>query len=472
MNLCHKSHEIVIFNESEKLLCPLYLLKGSITKPCSFAKITISSENPIEFSSSFCHTTGRFKVIVGDLVEQEYNLSISYCNAVKKFTLRRESPQSIRYTVKVLYIICKDHDGCFQSPNTTENTVSDACARATVGIKLVQSLFSDKLQEQGFGRKTFHLTSTCVPFYSKLPVDEAKRMDENSLWNYFAREIISTENQSSTSAHTKYVGFIGCTEYLGISDNNYVHENFKARTVGNAALGGGDFALFGTGCLYTWPKSITDVMSCFENTQAVDARNFLDDSNGRKTFGGCFATTLGSVCHEIGHIFDLGHTQGGIMGNGLDFINRVFMVTTKTEALPNRVTRKVQMNSNMTSDPRLTKLKHTNKFLNLFHDQKGKDLTYFERNSAITLAYHKWFNQHFEMSCGEIICTKKGETRVITSKRHPLRLVEFRDEDSGSMISHYSFLNESVLDFTIPETMSDVSCVAFVIDDRGNIFTF
>jgi Putative peptidase family. len=46
----------------------------------------------------------------------------------------------------------------------------------------------------------------------------------------------------------------------------------------------------------------------------------------RGTYGGCFATTLGSVCHELGHTFDLGHTPDGIMGRGFDNVNLVFTV--------------------------------------------------------------------------------------------------------------------------------------------------
>lgn len=46
----------------------------------------------------------------------------------------------------------------------------------------------------------------------------------------------------------------------------------------------------------------------------------------RGTYGGCFATTLGAVCHELGHTFDLGHTPDGIMGRGFDNVNLVFTV--------------------------------------------------------------------------------------------------------------------------------------------------
>lgn len=49
----------------------------------------------------------------------------------------------------------------------------------------------------------------------------------------------------------------------------------------------------------------------------------------RGTFGGCFSTTLGSVCHELGHTFDLGHSKYGIMGRGFDNIHLVFITPSE-----------------------------------------------------------------------------------------------------------------------------------------------
>ena len=31
--------------------------------------------------------------------------------------------------------------------------------------------------------------------------------------------------------------------------------------------------------------------------------------------GGLFSASIGGLAHEMGHIFDLGHTEGGLMGN-------------------------------------------------------------------------------------------------------------------------------------------------------------
>ena len=46
----------------------------------------------------------------------------------------------------------------------------------------------------------------------------------------------------------------------------------------------------------------------------------------RGTFGGCFATTLGAMIHELGHTLDLGHTENGIMARGFDDMDRFFTI--------------------------------------------------------------------------------------------------------------------------------------------------
>lgn len=43
------------------------------------------------------------------------------------------------------------------------------------------------------------------------------------------------------------------------------------------------------------------------------------------TYGGCYASTLGATCHEMGHIFGLGHTTHGIMGTEYHFIHQMFL---------------------------------------------------------------------------------------------------------------------------------------------------
>lgn len=54
------------------------------------------------------------------------------------------------------------------------------------------------------------------------------------------------------------------------------------------------------------------------------AEKLLDFVCFRGTFGGCFATTLGALIHELGHSLDLGHTENGIMARGFDDMDRFF----------------------------------------------------------------------------------------------------------------------------------------------------
>ena len=89
--------------------------------------------------------------------------------------------------------------------------------------------------------------------------------------------------------------------------------------IGNG--GGGGLALFGTGCLWTWPTQLAEVQRQLQNQEMVDQDVVMNDSGYRNTVGGGYATTLGSVLHELGHCFDLGHSLEGIMARGFDDID-------------------------------------------------------------------------------------------------------------------------------------------------------
>lgn len=78
----------------------------------------------------------------------------------------------------------------------------------------------------------------------------------------------------------------------------------------------------------------------FLDTTTIDTEQLMDDSNYRGTHGGCLATTLGSVLHELGHTFDLGHTRDGIMGRGFDYVDRVFLGAAGIDSNRNATTRR------------------------------------------------------------------------------------------------------------------------------------
>jgi len=91
--------------------------------------------------------------------------------------------------------------------------------------------------------------------------------------------------------------------------------------------------MLGSTGLHSWASEIGEVFRSLTSQDAVDA-NLFDDSGFRSTMGGCFATSLGSALHELGHIFDLVHTDRGIMARGFEDID-LFFTMQKLDAKRN-----------------------------------------------------------------------------------------------------------------------------------------
>lgn len=471
-NNCFSPHDIDILNfkRDEHISHSVVLIKGAINNCCSQDVVIIENldtgENVPSKNIKRQNNCGSFKCLIR-LRPNKNILNLKYCHFSKTIHLYFDKLNVVnRFVVKVYYVICEGHDGRFQSDNTDENSIYVACKRINLAIDLIQCLFAEKLFENGFRRKTFQ-SIQCQTFQSKLKVEEARSWSANEIWTFLAKEMIAVDECA------KYVGLLGCTRYNGIENEDYSDRNIKLHTEGYVALGAGDVAIFGTGCLFSWPSTLSDVERCFDDKTPVDLTKLMDDSNNRHTYGGCFATTLGSLCHEIGHIFDLGHTNDGIMGNGFDYINRVFTNEMLTVLLPPRIVGTCQLSnecqSSQVKDARLTKIRKNNKFLVQYQNQKDNDLTFFCKNSMITAFYHKWFNQ--SMSIPYHIKFDLNE-KIIRSKL-PIRLIEFREPDTALTIRYFHFPEtEEIFEFIVQGDM--LCCVydIFVVDDNGNIEKF
>ncbi|KAJ8725548.1 hypothetical protein PYW08_003731 [Mythimna loreyi] len=331
---------ITNFQNGDVVNYSLVLVKGIITRGNSNNNekliCTLKSEN-FQNKSQWDVYNGEFKVII-ELKRGENVIELEYTEQQKKILLLDYTPRKTNLRVTPVYIICQGHDGCFQSPPEIDNSTESACARIALGAKLIQCLTAEKLFESGIGRKTFQLEHEvnpkkpeCIIFKSGLNVNKARKMKQTELWSHFGRELMLSDLGSN---ERKFLGFISCTRYKGTDiDKPMTHEEIISLTEAYAALGGGGLALFGTACLYTWPTTVEEIVPKFLDATPVNVRRFMDDSGYRGTLGGCFATTLGSVFHELGHTFDLGHTKDGIMGRGFDNLDRVFVMGEKRSAL-------------------------------------------------------------------------------------------------------------------------------------------
>lgn len=413
-----------------------------------------------------------FKQLIKLLHDCDNHIELKYCNATVKVTLTHKSIQNARYDVQPIYIINRHSDGTFQSIGDDEhNGVEAALRKIDLALELTQCIFSTKLNEH-FGERSFELR-TCEVFNSDLEADEARNMNQWELYDAMANELMA-KHESEIKVHRKFVGFLSCTKFNGLSEGEeYSYENIKSKTFANPALGGGFLCLMGSGCFYSWPNNVEEVVDAFKNKKEIDLSELLDDSNYRKTFGGCFATSLGALAHEIGHIFDLAHTETGLMGNDIDYTHRFFLTENFTECLPKRIVRSCHLQDKKKetncSNQRLTKIKKPGGvFLGKYYEQKGNDLTFFEPNCLTTLWSHRWFSQaqgdNRNLSFFE-------ETRTVISKISPIKLVELREPDSKNamLIKFWSLLEINVNEFQIPANEKLSRVTIFAITSQGEI---
>ena len=79
-------------------------------------------------------------------------------------------------------------------------------------------------------------------------------MTSETLWETLGRELVTSHIGDKK---VKYLAFLSSTEY---KNPHKLRPSSHAETVkmtrGHIALGGGGLALFGTGCLWTWPSTI------------------------------------------------------------------------------------------------------------------------------------------------------------------------------------------------------------------------
>ncbi|XP_045519278.1 putative zinc metalloproteinase C607.06c isoform X1 [Pieris brassicae] len=509
----------------------LVIIKGIITYGAcnNYEKIRCKSNR--NKTESFWEVYNReFKVLI-ELEKGDNVIDLEFTGLHKTNLLLRYEPRKTNLRVTPVYIICQGHDGCFQCPPEINNSIESACARIAFGSKIIQSVTAEKLHESGVGRKTFQLehevdtkSPECLVFRSALNVNKARKMKQDELWTHFGRELMLSELGSN---ERKFLGFISCTRFKGTDiDKPLTHDEIVSYTEAYAALGGGGLALFGTACLYTWPSSVSDIVPKLLDPNPVNTKRFMDDSGYRGTIGGCFATTLGSVFHELGHTFDLGHTKDGIMGRGFDNIDRVFLVGEKRSAATKdnnnfngkpvqHSTVSLQRNINVTMNvaeplrvlgprskttlgnfvsmsksdivrrsPNVTPITRPSSvystITNRMADSKrnanrnnGNDTVYWPRNCAVLLSYHRWFNNEFGRERQAITrYLKFDKNKMMILSTAGLRIVEVRDESNGMVLDSYEFTN--VLPekrFLLPFTFSAKGKVLTIVveDDLGNV---
>jgi hypothetical protein len=412
-----------------------------------------------------------FKFLV-KLDENQANvITLRYCSDEAVLVLDHKSIDSSFYDVQPIYIVPKNHDGAFQSIDGGSNSINDALMKIDLLTSLAQCVISSKAYEgeEREEEEAAFVLNKCEIFHSSISVEEAWQLNQFELYDKIAQEIIDKFG-TDIADRKKFIGFMSCTKFSGLGENEeYNYVNIQNKTKANPSLGSGFLALLGNGCFYALPKRVDEVTDALCNKTVVDTSALLDDSNYRKTYGGCFSTTLGSLIHEIGHIFDLGHTEKGLMGNDIDHVHRFFLCENFTEIMPKRnvsnCQHSIKNGERNAHANKFTKISRNGSYMEKYHEQKNSDLTFFERNCQIALMNHRWFTQRVAVNS---LSFDDNEKTVYSTE--PIVLVEIRElECKNSLMKKFWDLTEkrNTTRFRIDYDLIDVSL--FVITSGGSM---
>lgn len=475
VNVCKRVHqiEVELLKEADKVEHSLLLIKGRLQPICASAqqlKATLTLRKTEQEQLTQLSAASEFKLLF-DLSKEDSKsesssesepavnceLQLRCCSGQRQLQFSYQ-PRRSAYRVQPLYLVCQNNE---KEKDDHEQEAKQRCALIDLNLRLVQCIYAHKLSAAGYRNRTFTLNGACCVFRSQLSCQEARKCSENELWQRFASEILASSAWGQ-QLQLKFVAFVGCTWYNGAAvaaSGDYSYTNIRRHLHAHAALGGGGLALFGSGHFYAWPQRFADIGDCIRSTERVDVTRLPDESNYRRTYGGVYASTLGAVCHELGHCFDLGHTLEGVMGHGFDYLNRVLTVDQPTEHLPQRMVSTPAAEATISPPrPRFTQLKikqpASSKFLDNYHAQRRNDSFYFAHNCALILAQHRWLQPDLQAntSAAPEIQLLPANKEIVSSV--PLRLIELRC-NRNSLAAHYEeFKPESATyRFQLPDSL-------------------
>ncbi|KAL7060788.1 hypothetical protein AAHC03_09400 [Spirometra sp. Aus1] len=245
--------------------------------------------------------------------------------------------------VRPVYLTFVGDGGKFQAPADVDCSPLSACKRIGLAVRLLQSILAESIYAEVGIRRTFTCaedevkpgtpsptipaSASCAAVWcieSSLSLSQCLELPPKELWTRVAHDLIRKFPHDLPNA--KWLVVLSCARYKPLEASEptpFTHEEIIHHSSGHCALGAGGLALFGPGTLYIWPECLDDLAAVLTDTRQVDRRRFMDDSAHRWTFWANYATSLGTMLHELGHCFDLDHTPEGIMRRGGDDVNLI-----------------------------------------------------------------------------------------------------------------------------------------------------
>ncbi len=309
--------QVVNFTDGTEIDYPVALLRGRLYDE-SATEIVCTNLSSQKASRQIHGDAwkGQFKVLA-ELVPGENELELTsgdYKTTLKLNYKKNSNPLVIR----MIYMTDSTGDTTFQTPY--KNDPQNFKGKLDTALKLMQCFTAETMNDAGLGRKTFNL-----------------ELDENGDVVVHVIKGKKTAKEYGSVSDEDWYDMVYdeiTPQFPEDSGRNLVipsYTRFDPKTKEakcHTALGGGCQALFGSGCMYTWPDSLDSVVKAFTDFTPVDGKHFHDDSAYRSVYWASASTTIGASLHELGHTFDLPHSTEprDIMTRGIDQFNRFFVM--------------------------------------------------------------------------------------------------------------------------------------------------
>ncbi|TWU19446.1 metallopeptidase [Allorhodopirellula heiligendammensis] len=225
-------------------------------------------------------------------------------------------PSTNPHYVRLIWMTDSTGETDFATP--AEQGPQDYKEKLATAAELMQAFTADRMMALGLPPQTFRLERDenlrpVVHTWAQPQTKDAYYALDSQAWWHDVRKWIDREHPDAMAKNVVLAAYTRKDPESG-------------EMLAHTALGGANLGLFGSASVFSWPSSLDQAFSCFQDSSAYATTAIHNDSNGRSVIWGLASTTIGATLHELSHAFGLPHCEDNlcIMTRGFDYFNRAF----------------------------------------------------------------------------------------------------------------------------------------------------